>query len=873
MRRLKRVALALACALAALVAMPGAAEAAGSEQMWRLYNRWTGEHLFTADTNEYAELKGVGWTQEGKAWLAPTAGEAVYRLYNPYVEGGDHHYTRDKNEYMTLRGLGWKGEDVAWRSAPKEGGTPLYRLYNEYAKTGTHHYTADAHERDELVSVGWRYEGEAWYGVDPEQSKPSEPGGTDKPSGPSEPGGTDKPSDPGTPDQPDQPSDPGTSDKPGEPDDTDKPSEPEIDPDFYLTHGETNVVMELGSSYTFAVSDVVSSTSRTSGYFKLNKLSSTTYRVTALKTGRASVTFYHYDGNENHSVECSITVVDKGSSQAVTVPELWFIDDKSSGAHDPNTSWTLTTSNTIKSVTSSNTSVASVTETKDNSVELLAKRQGSATITVTDEFGQKISYKATVSAPPLLLLEQSVEEPEIGKRWYINATNKIESVTSSNEDVLVYCELYYNNQSAIVMGKEPGISTVTVTDEYGQTESIRVQVYQKMYDREYEAVMLDSTRYDASLPVPDLQGVYYGESYITLMCDGDPEASDAYYGHEYYLCTSRDFDTNFEVTYENTDWNNRGYTHATFFYTRSAQTYYVKVRSYKMEGTTKVYGPWTAIRQIDVPNYSKQRSTPAKYTYELYFVDKTLNGSLYDGYYAPVYVKTENPSPNSIAITRTDGSRASNTTTSRTYDDVEYSYTFDADEDFRKVEGGYLTLIHLDEPGQLPLQIREYDSTGYAIAKQWTWTVKDASAARDAWMDKVIDEATDSSMNPLEKMQAISSYLLQRFKYVTNHDGYLVTLATTPNSPYFLSYRWDSYTSPAVLCQFAEEIGGFDDIHNCYGDYPYGSDGWYANHYICELTYQGEKYGVYACPTTDTGEVGNFAMIDFSNTASLIKAV
>ena len=717
----------------------------------------------------------MGWTQEGKAWLAPTEGDDVYRLYNPYVEGGDHHYTRDKNEYMTLQGLGWKGEDVAWRSAPKEGGTPLYRLYNEYAETGTHHYTADAHERDELVSVGWRYEGEAWYGAGPEQGRPSEPGGTDKPS------------------EPDQPSDPGTSDKPGEPDDTDKPSEPEIDPDFYLTHGETNVVMELGSSYTFAVSDVVSSTSRTSGYFKLNSLSSTTYRVTALKTGRASVTFYHYDGNENHSVECSITVVDKGSSQAVTVPELWFIDDKSSGAHDPNTSWYLTTSNIIKSVTSSNTSVVSVAETKENSVELLAKKQGSTTITVTDEFGQ--------------------------------------------------------------------------------TQTIRVQVYQKMYDREYEAIMLDSTRYDGSLPVPDIQGVYYGESHITLMCDGDPESSDAYYGHEFYLCTSRDFDTNFEVTYENTDWNNGGYTHATFFYTRSAQTYYVKVRSYKMEGTTKVYGPWTAIRQIDVPNYSKQRSTPAKYTYELYFVDKTLNGSLYDGYYAPVYVKTENPSPNSIAITRTDGSRASNTTTSRTYDDVEYSYTFDADEDFRKVEGGYLTLIHLDEPGQLPLQIREYDSTGYAIAKQWTWTVKDASAARDAWMDKVIDEATDSSMNPLEKMQAISSYLLQRFKYVTNHDGYLVTLATTPNSPYFLSYRWDSYTSPAALCQFAEKIGGFDDIHNCYGDYPYGSDGWYANHYICELTYQGEKYGVYACPTTDTGEVGDFAMIDFSNTASLIKAV
>ena len=58
-----------------------------------------------------------------------------------------------------------------------------------------------------------------------------------------------------------------------------------------------------------------------------------------------------------------------------------------------------------------------------------------------------------------------------------------------------------------------------------------------------------------------------------------------------------------------------------------------------------------------------------------------------------------------------------------------------------------------------------------------------------------------------------------RFKYVTVHGNYLVSLAAEPNTPFFVSYRWDSCTSPAALCDFAKLIGGFDDIHNCYGDY------------------------------------------------------
>lgn len=178
MKKLPRAALALlAAALIGCLLVPGTALAAdsavpaGTKQVWRLYNPYTGEHHYTTAQNEYAELQKVGWNGEGEAWLAYTKGEPVYRLYNPFVAGGDHHYTLDANERATLKKLGWEDEGIAWYSmsevdiqktaAPVE---PLYRLYNPYAVTGTHHYTTSALERDALVEQGWEYEKVAWYG-------------------------------------------------------------------------------------------------------------------------------------------------------------------------------------------------------------------------------------------------------------------------------------------------------------------------------------------------------------------------------------------------------------------------------------------------------------------------------------------------------------------------------------------------------------------------------------------------------------------------------------------------------------------------------------------------------------------------------------
>lgn len=132
--------------------------------MTRLYNKYTGEHFYTGSDVEVESLVNVGWTNEGTAWLAPTSSNTpVYRLYNPYVEGGDHFYTTSVTEYDYLVTQGWSGEGIAWYSDDSEG-EAINRLYNPFATTGTHHYTSSSAEVDNLKSLGWLEEGVGWYG-------------------------------------------------------------------------------------------------------------------------------------------------------------------------------------------------------------------------------------------------------------------------------------------------------------------------------------------------------------------------------------------------------------------------------------------------------------------------------------------------------------------------------------------------------------------------------------------------------------------------------------------------------------------------------------------------------------------------------------
>ena len=165
---------ALCCTLAAALTLAAAApvfawaeEAQSTTEgvaMYRLYNKYTGEHFYTSDVDERTELWGAGWTNEGIGWYAPESGDEVYRLYNSFAPGGDHHYTADENEYDELQKLGWLGEGSSWNTVTAEDlvSFPVYRLYNPNAASGAHHYTTDAAERDALVEAGWKDEGTGW---------------------------------------------------------------------------------------------------------------------------------------------------------------------------------------------------------------------------------------------------------------------------------------------------------------------------------------------------------------------------------------------------------------------------------------------------------------------------------------------------------------------------------------------------------------------------------------------------------------------------------------------------------------------------------------------------------------------------------------
>lgn len=133
--------------------------------MTRLYNPWTGEHLYTSSVVEVGSCVSLGWENEGVAWAAP-AGSAipVYRLYNPYT--GDHLFTISLIEYETCAKDGWSKEGIACYSADRDSGVAVYRGFNPHATVATHHYVTNRSELDNLLALGWMDEGTAWYGLE-----------------------------------------------------------------------------------------------------------------------------------------------------------------------------------------------------------------------------------------------------------------------------------------------------------------------------------------------------------------------------------------------------------------------------------------------------------------------------------------------------------------------------------------------------------------------------------------------------------------------------------------------------------------------------------------------------------------------------------
>lgn len=133
-------------------------------KIFRLYNKNTGEHLYTTSGYERDELVKGGWSSEGTGWLAPQEGTPVYRLYNPNAKGGDHYYTNSKFEAESLVKTGWKWDNDGKAIFYSGGKTPIYVAYNPNAQSGSHNYTQSSYEQKMLLNNGWKFGSIAFYG-------------------------------------------------------------------------------------------------------------------------------------------------------------------------------------------------------------------------------------------------------------------------------------------------------------------------------------------------------------------------------------------------------------------------------------------------------------------------------------------------------------------------------------------------------------------------------------------------------------------------------------------------------------------------------------------------------------------------------------
>ena len=137
-----------------------------SVPIYIMYNKNSGEHLFTSSLGEYNKLEKVGWKKENVAFYAykvPVVdGAPIYRVYNPNAKGGDHHYTKSLGEANKLvKNLGWKWDNGGRPVFYAKGDVTVYKLYNKC--NGRHHYTRKQGEYNKLSKAGWVAEGIAWY--------------------------------------------------------------------------------------------------------------------------------------------------------------------------------------------------------------------------------------------------------------------------------------------------------------------------------------------------------------------------------------------------------------------------------------------------------------------------------------------------------------------------------------------------------------------------------------------------------------------------------------------------------------------------------------------------------------------------------------
>ena len=490
--------------------------------------------------------------------------------------------------------------------------------------------------------------------------------------------------------------------------------------------------------------------------------------------------------------------------------------------------------------------------------------------------GNTSNTTPTPKPVPKLTLEEGKANItlESGRYYEIETSNGIKDINISDPAVVYSTDEAEGGNSHLFATLEPGKCVITITDIYGQKITSTVSVTQKLYNPHTEtSYVVTSETVDSTLPVPAIKSIDYGDGWVDLNCPGTFSQSDPYVGYEGYLSYNDKFA--YSVQDMRTIGEDDGIGSVSFYYLDSGRSYYAKVRSYTIRNNVKVVGPWSEIRKVDLPIYDTKGTTPAKYTYEIYGLDKQ-KADIYTQCIKPLFIKTDNQDLNSFRLICDGESPLINVYsggTTHIYDDIPYENGDSETTSLKKVKGGYIKYVHFSEAGTYTVEFREYSLSGYTVANTVTLNVLDYEQAKNAWMIDIINKTTTTDMTPFEKMDAISAYLREpgRFKYLTRYNDHTVSLAADPNAPFFVTYRWDSSTSPAILGEFAELVGGFDDIHYCFGDYPVGSPSWSIWHYVVKLTIGNETRNYAVCPMASTGNVEEIKMIDFSDLSNMRK--
>lgn len=484
--------------------------------------------------------------------------------------------------------------------------------------------------------------------------------------------------------------------------------------------------------------------------------------------------------------------------------------------------------------------------------------------------------KPTSAPIPKLTFEYGAEKVtlENGEHYNIQVSNHIKNIDISDPTVAYSTVEAINGNSCLLKTLEPGKCVITITDIYGQKLTSTVSVTQKLNDPHTQTFYTAASEtVDSTLPIPTIKSIDYDDGWMDVHCRGTLSQSDSYIGYEGYLSYNDQFKYSIHVSQAVNVVNGAG--NVVFTYLDTGHSYYIKVRSYTIRNNVKIVGPWSEIRKADLPAYDKEGTAPAKYTYEIYGLDKQ-KADIYTDCLKPLFIKTDNPDPNSFSLifngndSRTSAYRSGS---SRFFDDIPLENNDSETTSLEKVKGGYIRYVKFFEAGTYTVEFREYSLSGYTVANTVTLNVLDYDQAKNAWMIDIINKTTTADMTPFEKMDAISAYLREpdRFKYLTRYNDHTVSLAADPNEPFFVTYRWNSSTSPAVLGEFAELVGGFDDIHYCFGDYPVGSPSWSIWHYVVKLTIGNETRNYAVCPMGSTGNVEEIKMIDFSDLSNMRK--